>query len=97
MPADKSGADYGCPTKTIPYMIMWNGIVMNYHKKYLKEITIADSVEIYIQATTLKDAGKHLLGAPLWRKVRRGGTKGLPKLRTGQASAEVFRKFPAVH
>lgn len=47
MLANRPGADYGRPTKIIPYVMAWNGIVMNHHKKYTREISITDSIEIY--------------------------------------------------
>ena len=45
--ANELSADYRCPTKIIPYVMTWDGIVTNYHKKYSKEISITDSIEAY--------------------------------------------------
>ena len=35
-------------------MITWDGIVSNYHKKYLKELGVTNNIEAYIQARVLK-------------------------------------------
>ena len=45
--ANKLGMEYGCPTRIIPYVMTWDGIVTNYHKKYLRDIGITDSIEAY--------------------------------------------------
>ncbi|VDN08195.1 unnamed protein product [Thelazia callipaeda] len=41
-------------TKIIPYVMTWDGIVMNFHKRYEKEISISDHVEAYMQSIVLK-------------------------------------------
>ncbi|KAI5170037.1 hypothetical protein PAEPH01_1195 [Pancytospora epiphaga] len=41
-----------CKTKIIPYVMTWDGVVTNYHKQYSREISLADSVEAYIQTTS---------------------------------------------
>ena len=52
--ANKLGLEHGCSTKIIPYVLTWDGVVTTYHKKYSKEIGLADSVEAYIQTIVLK-------------------------------------------
>ncbi|KAI5168414.1 hypothetical protein PAEPH01_0106 [Pancytospora epiphaga] len=32
----------------------WCGVVMSYHKQYLREIGLTDSIEAYIQTAVLK-------------------------------------------
>ncbi|KAI5179469.1 hypothetical protein PAEPH01_2649, partial [Pancytospora epiphaga] len=51
-----------CKTKTIPYVIIWDGVVTNYHKQYLREIGLADTVKAYILTTSgyIENARKHL-------------------------------------
>ncbi|KAI5170495.1 hypothetical protein PAEPH01_1481 [Pancytospora epiphaga] len=41
-----------CKTKIILYVMTWDGVVTNYHKQYSREISLADSVEAYIQTTS---------------------------------------------
>ncbi|KAI5169268.1 hypothetical protein PAEPH01_0574 [Pancytospora epiphaga] len=50
--ANKLGSEMKCKTKTIPYVITWDGVVTNYHKQYSREIGLTDSVEAYIQTTS---------------------------------------------
>ena len=41
----------------IPYVITWDGVVTNYHSKYLKELGVTQNIEAYIQidiCTTLE-------------------------------------------
>ncbi|KAI5169447.1 hypothetical protein PAEPH01_0721 [Pancytospora epiphaga] len=34
--------EYGCRTRVIPYVIVWDGVVTKYHRRHLKEIGITD-------------------------------------------------------
>ena len=52
--ANKLGSEMKCTTKIIPYVMTWDGIVTSYHKRYSREIGLADSVEAYIQTIVLK-------------------------------------------
>ncbi|KAI5171250.1 hypothetical protein PAEPH01_1594 [Pancytospora epiphaga] len=60
--ANKLGSEMKCKTKIIPYVMGWDGMAMNYHEQYLREIGLIDSVEAYIQATSgyIENAQKHL-------------------------------------
>ena len=51
---NKMGAEFGCATRIIPYVMSWDGIVTNIHRKYVQEIGLADSIEAYIQGIVLK-------------------------------------------
>jgi hypothetical protein len=44
---------YKYKTKTIPYVKNWDGMVTQYHKKYLKELEIANQIEAYLQTLGL--------------------------------------------
>ena len=52
--ANKLGCEYKCKTKIIPYVMTWDGVVTNYHRRYMKEIGLSDSIEAYIQSIVLK-------------------------------------------
>ena len=43
-----------CKVKIIPYVMTWEGLVTNYHRKHSKEIGIQPKVEAYIQSIVLK-------------------------------------------
>ncbi|VDN08579.1 unnamed protein product [Thelazia callipaeda] len=43
-----------CRTKIIPYVITWDGVVTNFHKRCVKQSSLSDHVEAYIQSTVLK-------------------------------------------
>ncbi|KAL6120343.1 hypothetical protein NUSPORA_02940 [Nucleospora cyclopteri] len=45
---------YKCKTKIIPYVMMWEGVLTNYHKRYLKELEIPNNVKAYIQSLVSK-------------------------------------------
>ena len=45
---------YKCKSKIIPYVITWDGLVTKYHKKYMKELEVTNSIEPYIQNKILK-------------------------------------------
>ncbi|VDN04454.1 unnamed protein product [Thelazia callipaeda] len=36
-------------TKITPYVMIWDGIVTNFHKRYAKDISISDHIKPYIQ------------------------------------------------
>ncbi|KAI4290998.1 hypothetical protein PAPHI01_0272 [Pancytospora philotis] len=52
--ANKLKQEMQCKTKTISYVMTWDGVVTKYHRKYSKEIGITDSIEAYIQMIVLK-------------------------------------------
>ncbi|KAI5173113.1 hypothetical protein PAEPH01_1854 [Pancytospora epiphaga] len=52
--ANKLRSEMKCKTKIIPYVMTWNSVVTNYHKQYLREIGLIDSVKSYIQTIVLK-------------------------------------------
>ncbi|XP_076384077.1 uncharacterized protein LOC143261734 [Megalopta genalis] len=41
-------------TKIVPYVLTWDGVITKFHKKYLHELGIQDSLEAYIQSVVLK-------------------------------------------
>ncbi|XP_076384103.1 uncharacterized protein LOC143261870 [Megalopta genalis] len=41
-------------TKIVPYVMTWDGVITKFHKKYLHELGIQDSIEAYIQSVVLK-------------------------------------------
>ena len=46
---------YKCKSSNIiPYVINWDGVVTNYHKKYIKELEVTTNIEAYIQFKVLK-------------------------------------------
>ncbi|KAI5169333.1 hypothetical protein PAEPH01_0622 [Pancytospora epiphaga] len=49
---NKLGSEMKCKTKVIPYVMTWDGMVTNYHKHYLKEINLTDTVKAYILTTS---------------------------------------------
>lgn len=52
--ANELGLIYKAKTKIIPYVMTWDGVVTNYHKRYIKELEIQPSLEAYIQSVVLK-------------------------------------------
>ena len=53
--ANKLGMEHGgYKTRIIPYVMTWDGVVTNFHRRYAKEIGITDAIEAYIQAVVLK-------------------------------------------
>ena len=53
--ANELGMLYKCSkTRIIPYVMTWDGIVTNYHRKYIKQLEIAPIIESYIQSRVLK-------------------------------------------
>ncbi|KAI5169732.1 hypothetical protein PAEPH01_0951 [Pancytospora epiphaga] len=61
--ANKLRVKMKCKTKTIPYVMTWDGVVLNYHKHYLRKISLADAVKAYIQMTSgyIENAQKHFI------------------------------------
>ena len=51
--ANELGTLYKCKI-IIPYVMTWDGIVSNYHKKYLKDLGVTNNIEAYIQSRVLK-------------------------------------------
>ncbi|KAI5169555.1 hypothetical protein PAEPH01_0809 [Pancytospora epiphaga] len=51
---NKLSAEMRCKTKIIPYVMAWDDVVMSYHKQYLKEIGLTDSIEMYTRMIVLK-------------------------------------------
>ena len=45
---------YKCKSKIIPYVITWGGLVTKYHKEYITELEVTNSIEPYIQNKILK-------------------------------------------
>lgn len=45
---------YKCKVKIIPYVLTWDGIVTNFHKRHSNEIGLQPKIEAYIQAIVLK-------------------------------------------
>lgn len=45
---------YKAKVKIVPIVMTWEGIVTNYHKKYLKELEITKNIQAYMQSRTLK-------------------------------------------
>ena len=43
-----------CPTKIIPYVMTWDGIVTKCHKSYVSQLGLSPNVESYIQTRVLK-------------------------------------------
>ena len=52
--ANEQAALYKCKARIILYVMTWDGVVTNYHKKPMKELEITPNVEAYIQARVLK-------------------------------------------
>ena len=52
--ANEISAEYKCKVNIIPYVMTWEGLVTNYHKKHCKEIGINTVTEAYIQSIVLK-------------------------------------------
>ena len=52
--ANKMGSEFNCATRIIPYVMSWDGIVTNIHRKYVQEIGLTDNIEAYIQSIVLK-------------------------------------------
>ncbi|KAF7679677.1 hypothetical protein TCON_2519, partial [Astathelohania contejeani] len=52
--ANEFGLLYKAKTKIIPYVMTWDGVVTKYHRNYLKELNIINTMEAYIQSTVLK-------------------------------------------
>ena len=51
----------GYKIRIITYVMTWDGVVTNFHRRYAKEIGITDAIGAYIQAVVLKNAGEHFL------------------------------------
>jgi len=45
---------YKCEVELIPFVITWDGIVTNYHKKHVKKKGIDNKTKAYIQSTISK-------------------------------------------
>ncbi|KAF7683603.1 hypothetical protein TCON_1179 [Astathelohania contejeani] len=52
--ANELGILYKAKTKIIPYVLTWEGIVIKYHRSYLKELGITPQIDAYIHSTVLK-------------------------------------------
>ncbi|KAF9761019.1 hypothetical protein NGRA_2897 [Nosema granulosis] len=52
--ANELGLIHKCRTKIIPYVMTWDGVMTNFHKKYLKELDVQPHLEAYIQSLVLK-------------------------------------------
>ncbi|TBT99921.1 hypothetical protein CWI39_1847p0010, partial [Hamiltosporidium magnivora] len=52
--ANELGLIYKCSVEIIPYVMTWDGIVIKYHKTYVKRLQIPINVEAYIQSIVLK-------------------------------------------
>ncbi|KAF7683522.1 hypothetical protein TCON_1272 [Astathelohania contejeani] len=51
--ANELGLLYKAKTKIIPYVITWDGVVIKYHRNYLKKHNITFTIEAYIQSMAL--------------------------------------------
>ncbi|KAI5171816.1 hypothetical protein PAEPH01_1677 [Pancytospora epiphaga] len=51
---NKLDAKMRCKTKIILYVMTWDNVLTSYHKQYPREISLADTVEAYIQTIMLK-------------------------------------------
>ncbi|KAF9760814.1 hypothetical protein NGRA_3010 [Nosema granulosis] len=45
---------YGFKTSIIPYVLTWDGVVINYHEIYRRRLEISDRIEAYIQSLVFK-------------------------------------------
>ncbi|KAM0688182.1 hypothetical protein COBT_000559 [Conglomerata obtusa] len=45
---------YKCKTRTVPYVIAWDGLVTKFHKQYCRLLEIPAETEAYIQTIALK-------------------------------------------
>jgi hypothetical protein len=45
---------YKCKVRIIPYVITWDGIVTEYHKKHIGKLGVSETIEAYIQSRVLK-------------------------------------------
>ncbi|KAF9742718.1 hypothetical protein NGRA_3614, partial [Nosema granulosis] len=52
--ANELGLIHKCRIKIIPYVMTWDGVVTNFHKKYLKDLDVQPHLEAYIQSLVLK-------------------------------------------
>jgi hypothetical protein len=48
------GANYRCGVRIIPYVMTWDGVVTNHHRRHMKELGISTATEAYIQSRVLK-------------------------------------------
>lgn len=52
--AKELGLMYKCRSRIIPYVMTWDGVVTNYHKKHMKELGVTPTIEAYVQSQVLK-------------------------------------------
>ncbi|KAF9761960.1 hypothetical protein NGRA_2304 [Nosema granulosis] len=52
--ANELGLIHKYRTKITPCVMTWDGVVTNFHKKYLKELDVQPHLEAYIQSLVLK-------------------------------------------
>jgi hypothetical protein len=52
--AKELGLVYKCKTRIIPYVMTWDGVVMNFHRRYRNDLGITPTIEAYIQSRVLK-------------------------------------------
>ena len=45
---------HGWPVRIIPYVMTWEGVVTNYHRRFLKQLNVPTNVQAYIQYRVLK-------------------------------------------
>ena len=48
------GSTYRCEVRIIPYVMTWDGVVTNHHRRHMKELGITTSTEAYIQSRVLQ-------------------------------------------
>jgi len=52
---------YKCKVKIVPYVMTWEGVVTNYHRKNISELSVTNRIEAYIQAKVLKSTLEGIL------------------------------------
>ena len=77
--ANELGVIHNAKTRIIPYVMTWDGVVTNFHKKYIQELDIQPSLEAYIQSVVLK---KTLVSISLDRR------RGLDQYDAGEEEVE---------
>ncbi|KAI5168671.1 hypothetical protein PAEPH01_0317 [Pancytospora epiphaga] len=71
----------------------WDGVVMNYHKQYSREIGLASSVEAYIQTIMLKKTLESI--SFKYRSINNGDAEAITvRLDAGEGPGEPLKLLP---
>jgi len=92
LPAELSQI-YKCKVKIIPYVMTWEGIATNFHRKHLSELAITARIEAYIQAKLLKST---LEGITLRQGLREDNPLD-EAIKMLEGKAEIQPKAPVHH